>query len=59
MFYFPYANAKSHAKVRRDQLIVYQIKPELINEDWSYIRRQTRNETLDGPILEVDEFDFL
>lgn len=45
--------------MRRDQLIVYQIKPELINEDWSYIRRQTRNETLDGPILEVDEFDFL
>ena len=40
-------------------MVIYQIKQELIEEDFNYIRRQTRNESFDGPVLCADEFDFL
>merc|ERR1712131_60212 len=48
LFYFPYANRQknSHSKVRKDQMVIYQIKPDLIEEDWNYIRKQTRNQSL-------------
>ena len=32
LFYFPYANRQknSHSKTRKDQIVIYQIKPDLI-----------------------------
>ena len=60
LFYFPYANRqKSQSRAKKDHMVIYQIKQELIEEDLNYIRRQTRNESFDGPVLCADEFDFL
>ena len=52
---------------RKDELLneIYQLKEELINQDWNFIRKQTRDippklpDDDDGPIIKLtDEFDF-
>ena len=47
-------------KQRNAPYLIYQLKDEIIEEDWKFIRKSTRDISTDGPILKLDtEFDFL